>query len=59
MSSTAPTRRCPFATIRGSNSDFRSRGTESRTGPDVVVTVFPEEPFREFPVPFPAGSPFT
>ena len=41
MSSTAPTRRCPFATICGSNSDFRSRGTESRTGPDVVVIVFP------------------
>ena len=31
----------PFHTICGSNAAFRSRGTEIRTGPDVVVSVFP------------------
>jgi hypothetical protein len=59
MSPAWPTRRCPFTTICGSNADFRSRGTEIRTGlssasrmgpgPDVAAIVFPKEPFRDFP----------
>jgi hypothetical protein len=41
ISSTGPARRWPFFTVRGSNSEFRSRGTDIRTGPACVVTVFP------------------
>ena len=40
ISSTWPTRRCPFPTICGSNADFRSRGTAIRAGPRRVI-VFP------------------
>jgi hypothetical protein len=41
ISSTGPARRWPFLTIRGSKEEFRSRGTETRTGPACVVMVFP------------------
>jgi len=59
MSSTWPSRRVRLGTMTGSNSALRSRGTAIRTGPAAVVTVLPYEPLREFPDPFPAGSPLT
>jgi hypothetical protein len=51
MSDRPPTRRAPFGTITGSNEPLRSRGTSTGTGPISVVSVFPENPFREFPDP--------
>jgi hypothetical protein len=59
ISSSPPARRDPFGTSRGSNEPARSRGTASGTGPISVSTVLGLDPFREFAVPRPAGSPFS
>lgn len=49
-------RRCLLRTIFGSNDDSVSRGTSISTGPTSVSTVFDLVPFRELPLPLPAGS---
>lgn len=57
MSSMLPIRRARFGTTFGANDPFRSRGTSIVTGPFRVDTRFVVFPFREFPLPCPAGSP--
>ncbi len=56
ISSISPSRRARLGTIFGSNVPFRSRGTSMVIGPFVVEIVLVAKPFREFPVPTPAGS---
>jgi hypothetical protein len=48
-----------LGTSRGSNDDARFRGTASGTSPTSVTSVFGVDPFREFGLPRPAGSPFS
>ena len=57
MSLVEPIRRFRFGTSRGSKLPLRSRGTSIRDCPALVITVFGVVPFREFPLPWPAGSP--
>ncbi|SFP73160.1 hypothetical protein SAMN05421854_106420 [Amycolatopsis rubida] len=56
ISSTPVKHFCRFATIFGSKLASRSRGTSTFTGPTSVRTVLERAPFRQLPVPRPAGS---
>src|SRR5712691_3137474 len=50
---------CPLATICGSKLPLRSRGIASSIAPSSPSTVLLEWPLRLFPLPRPAGSPFS